>query len=148
MQRGKFVFWVLVTSALCGGVAFAADALVETDEEHIEALGDALTGPRPDARVDDLLSWIDPGRVPLVVRAGGHTTRFDEGGDDPGQAVREALAPLRGEGVELVQRSIAVEGDEARLSTRVRVSGGLLDVDLAMQRDGQGFWVREVRVLD
>ena len=148
MQVGRFGVWALAATLSIGGVALAADALVETDEERVGELADAMTGPRPGERIADVLSWVDPSRVPLVVRAGGQVERFGDEGEDPGDAVREALAPLAAGDASVVQRSVSIEGDEAHLSTRARVQGGLLDVDVALARDGQAWWIRELRVLD
>jgi hypothetical protein len=148
MQWGRFAVWALVATFAVGGVAFVADALVESDEEHISVLADSLTGPRAERRVDAVLAWVDPARAELIVRADGRVERFGEDDGDPADAIRDALAPLSAGPLEVVQRSVSVEGDRARLALRVRSQGRIVDAQLALRRDGQSWLVNDVRRID
>lgn len=148
MQWARFAVWGVVATVAVGGVALAADALVESDEEQIGELADAMVGPRAERRVDAVLAWVDPSRAPVTVRTGGRTERFGEDDADPGDAIRDALAPLAQGDVEVVQRSVRVEGDRAHLALRVRSEGEVVDAQLALQRDGQSWLVETVRRLD
>lgn len=148
MQWARFAVWGLAATVAVGGVALAADALVETDEEQVSEVADALVGPREDRRLDAVLARVDSTRAPVTVRAGGRADRFGEYDEDPGDAIREALAPLASGPIDVVQRSISVEGDRARIALRVRHDGALVDAQLALVRDGQSWLVDDVRRLD
>jgi hypothetical protein len=148
MQWARFAVWGLVATVAIGGVALAADALVESDQEQVAELADALVGPRADRRVDTVLAWVDPTRVELTVRAGGGAERFGEDDGDPGDAVRDALAPLGSASLDVVQRSVTVDGDRASIAVRARCDGELVDAQLGLRRDGQSWLVDAIRVLD
>jgi hypothetical protein len=148
MRWSRFALWTLVATLGIGGVALVADAIVESDEERIAEVADALTGASSDRRIDAVLAWVDPTRVEVAIRADGSTERFGEEDGDPGDAIRAALAPFASERIELVQRSIAVAGDEAELAVRVRADGEVVDATIDLRRDGQAWLVREVRRLD
>jgi hypothetical protein len=151
MQRSgsaRFAFWGLVATLAVGGVALVADALVESDEERLSDVADSLVGPSAERRIDALLAWVDTARVPVTVRADGVTERFGEDDPDPADAIRDALAPLRADSLELVQQSVSVEGEHARLALRVRSDGAIVDAQVELARDGQAWLVREVRRLD
>lgn len=148
MQWARFAIWGLVATLGVGGVALAADALVESDEERIADVADALTDPRPERRIDALLTWVDPTRVDVLVRADGTAERFGEDDGDPADAIRSALAPLADESLDVVQRSIEVEGDHARVALRVRSGGAVVDTLVGLRRDGQAWLVDDVRRID
>jgi hypothetical protein len=148
MQWTRLSVWVLVASVAIFGVAFVADALVQSDEEYVGELADALVGPRADRRIDALLAWVDPTRAPLTVRADGHTDHFGETDEDPSTLIHDALAPFDAESIEVVQRSVRVEGDRARVALRVRSEGEIVDAQIALRRDGQSWLVDEIRLLD
>lgn len=148
MQWTRGIVWTVVASMSIFGVALAADALVESDEEYVDELADALTSPRADRRVDALLAWVDPTRAPLTIRAGGRTDRIGESDEDPGRLIRDALTAFTVESIEVVQRSVRVEGDRAQVALRVRSDGEIVDAQFALLRDGQSWLVDEVRILD
>lgn len=148
MQWARFAVWGLAATIAVGGVALAADALVESDEEQIGELADALVGPRAERRVEAVLAWVDPGRSPLTVRADGRTELFGENDDDPGAAIRDALAPLTERELEVVQRSVRVDGDRGHVALRVRSQGEIVDAQLGLRRDGQSWLVESVRRID
>lgn len=148
MQWTRGIVWAVVASMSIFGVAIAADALATSDEEYVGELADALTSPRADRRLDALLTWVDPTRAPLTVRAGGRTDRFGESDEDPGPLIRDALSAFTVESIEVVQRSVRVEGDRARVALRVRSEGEIVDAQFALSRDGQSWLVEQVRILD
>ena len=148
MQWARFAVWGVVATVGVGGVALAADALVESDEERIADVADALTDPRAERRIDALLAWVDPSRVSVTVRADGRAERFEEGDGDPAGSIRDALAPLEDGSLEVVQRSITVEGDHAHVALRVRSDGELVDAQVGLRRDGQAWLVDDVRRID
>ncbi|MDQ3034274.1 MAG: hypothetical protein M3Y87_17840 [Myxococcota bacterium] len=148
MQWGRFTVWGIAATLGVGCVALAADALVESDQEQIAEMADALVGPRVERRTDAVLAWVDPTRVELTLRADGETSRFGEYDDDPGAAIRDALEPLSRGPLDVVQRSVSVEGDRARVALRVRSEGEIVDAQLALRRDGQSWLLDEIRILD
>lgn len=147
MQWGRFAVWALIATVGTGGVALAADALVESDEERISEVADAMTGSAPERRIDALLAWVDPTRIPVTVRANGYVDRFGEDDGDPAESIRGALAPLSTDSLDVVQRSVSVEGERATVALRVRSEGEIVDAQLALRRDGQTWLVSEVRRL-
>lgn len=147
MQWARFAVWGLVATVAIGGVALAADALGESDQERIDELADAMVGTHADRRADAVLAWVDPTRVEVTVQAGRSSERFGDLDADPGDAIRDALAPLASGSIEVVQRSVSVEGDRGRVALRVRSDGEIVDAQLGLRRDGQSWLVDEVRVL-
>ncbi len=143
----RFGTWALVATFAVGGVALAADALVESDEERIDDLIDAATQRAGDRRMDAVLSAIDPARVELTVADGRAVMRFGEDDADPSDAIRDTLAALESDDLEVVQRSIAVRDDPADVSLRVRSRGDVVDFQLGLARDGQSWLVQTIRRL-
>jgi hypothetical protein len=143
MQSARFAVWAALATFAIGGIALAADALVESDEERVDDVADAMVGGASDRRVDAVLAWVDPSRVPVVVDG----ERYAEDDGDPAPAIRDALAPLDADRLEVVQRSVSLEGDRATVALRVRSEGDLVDVQVAMRRDGQAWLVSDVRRL-
>ncbi len=142
----RIVLYSLLGALAIGGTAVTADALVETDEERLEALADELEEGGP-AAVDGVLRWTDLAREPVTVRDDRRDRELEEGEDGAlADAVTDALAPLgRGE-VDVVQRSVEVRGDRGTIALRARVDGELIDANLRLSRSGQGWLVTSLRV--
>lgn len=148
MHSVRLAVWGVCASFAIGGVVWVADVLVESDEERIADLADALADDRAEERIDAVLAWVDPTRVPITVRGAGSTERFGADDVDPADAIREALGPLESGSLELIERTIEVEGDRAELALRVRSEGALVDAQIGLRREGQSWLVDEVHRLD
>ena len=91
-MSSRFAVYALVATVLVGGTAFAADALVVSDTEHVEQLADALESGEA---VDAVLRWTDPSREEVSVGTGGRPAVFGEGEDvGAARAVERALGEL------------------------------------------------------
>src|SRR5690606_1171978 len=94
-MRPRFVVHAVVATFLIGGIAFAADALVESDREQLEQLASDLTAGRAHQRVDAVLRWTDLSREPVSVSRGGNVSHFDERDDHRlAESFARALAPF------------------------------------------------------
>jgi len=145
-MRPRFIVHAVIATFLIGGVALAADALVETDEEQLAELAADLTDGRADARPDAVLRWTDLSREKVEVTRGGQVTRFDEHDDHRlAQSVARALAPFAAEDLEVVQRSVSVNGDRATVAVRARAGGEIVNATFKLARSGQGWLVTHLR---
>lgn len=142
----RFVIYAVVASAAVGGTALVADALVESDSERLEQLADELG--EGDGAVDAVLRWTDPAREEISVGAAGERSRVYREGDDVAlsEAVTRALAPLDTSDLDVVQRSISVDGDRGTVALRARADGEAVNATVRLTRNGQGWLVTSLRV--
>ena len=128
-MRVRLFTYALVAAGFVGGGALTVDALTTTDEEQLEALIDALVESPDDAMMD----WSDPSVAEVEAQVGGRRA-----------SVADAMASLRGDDVEIVQRSVQVDGDRASVAVRARVDGRLADARLRLSRHEDRWLVRHV----
>lgn len=145
-MTARVLVYALVAGVAVGGTAFAADALVETDEERLGQLADELANGHDG--IDGVLRWSDLEREPVSVAAPGRdAVDYDEG--DEGRlsdAVTRALAPLDTSDLEVIQQTVHVDGDRGTIAMRARADGDIVDATLRLARNGQGWLVTSVRV--
>lgn len=147
-MRSRFVLYALVATVFVGGIAFAADALVESDRDQLEELATALTSGRPHGRTDAVLRWTDLSREPISITRGRSVQHFDERDDHRlAETFARVLAPFTTDNLDVVQRSISVKDDRAIVALRVRADGKLVDVSFRLAKSGQGWLVTQLRVL-
>lgn len=141
----RFVLYAVIATLAVGGTALAADALVESDTERLEQLADELDEGEG---VDAVLRWSDPERAEVSVGAGDARSRVYGEGDDVAlsEAVTRALAPLDTDDLDVVQRSVTVDGDRGTIALRARADGDAVNATLRLARNGQGWLVTSVRV--
>ena len=139
--------YLVAALALFGGVVAAADAMVVSDEEQLTELLETLTEQSPGARIDGVLSWVDLQQAPLRISERGHSVRFEDGDTELASTLQDVLAPFDAEELDVVQRSVHVDGDQGRVALRVRDQGELYDATFTLRRNGQGWLVTSVRVL-
>lgn len=142
--------WVVITAVMASllGIVFAADALFTTPEEQLEAMVDGFEGVIDDARLESALRHIDLSREPLELRAGGLREHY-EAGDTAALAERaeEALQPLRGAQLTIIQRSLEVGETQARVAVRARTSAAeVVNLTLLFAKHGDRWLVRSLRL--
>lgn len=143
----RVVTYVFILATAVGGFAAAADALVFTDQERLEAFTDTFDGDVTDQRIDQALDFADPDREPVELVAGQlHAVYQDGQGAELAERAHRELAPLAGSETTLVQRSIHIEGDSALVAVRVRTRAGMIDASFNLSRHGDGWLIRRVRV--
>ena len=145
-MQSRLVIHGLILSLLVGGFAVAADALVVSDEERLEQLADELTAAPPDERVSGVLRWVDLSRETVRIEDGERVRRYrDDDGHRLADDLFAALEPFTAEDLEVVQRSVRVDGDRGTVAARVRVDGEIHDATFRLVRSGQGWLVAGVR---
>lgn len=136
----------LLATLAIGGIAFAADALVETEEEQVAALVDDLTEGSRLGRVDAVLRWTDLSREPVALTRGRAIDRFEEEDEHAlAERLSVVLAPFTAHELEIVQRSVRIDAERAVVAVRVRAGGELHDASFRLSRSGQGWLVTDVR---
>lgn len=132
------------------GVVFVADALVESDDERLEALEAQLLDARPSARAEVLARL--GGEEPVAVVADRRRTWVD--GDDGDTALRSAIddaIPELAEGASIVASEGALTGQRASVTLRLRERPSSDPVDvvvqLALDDEDHSFSLLEVRRL-
>lgn len=133
--------------ALAAGVVALVDALIVTDEERLEDFSRDVTGRIDHDRVERALAHTDPARVPIDLVVGGRTYHFDtENKSDLSALAHERLGPYDGVNLTLLQRTIDIKGDTARVMTDTLSFRGRSNVEYEL-RKREGTWiVSEVRV--
>jgi hypothetical protein len=132
------------------GVVFVADALVESDDERLEALEAQLLDARPSARAEVLARL--GGEEPVAIVADRRRTWVD--GDDGDTALRSAIddaIPELSEGAAIVASEGALTGQRASVTLRLRERPSSDPVDvviqLALEDADHSFSLLEVRRL-
>lgn len=145
-MRDRIFIYAFAIVTLIGGVSAAADAVVFTDEERLEDFVEAVTGDVASDRIDNALEWVDPDREAVEVSQGREVRRYEDGESvELAVHARELLAPFEGNHAVLLQDSIDIEGERARVTVRMRTGDGVLNVRFDMVRHEDGWFVRRVR---
>lgn len=140
-MTSRFAVHALFATLVVGGFAFAADAVVVSDEEAVERLVDDLT----EGEIDDVLRWVDLGHQAVRLQTNGRSVRYDEGEElEVSDALAEALEPFGASDLDVVQRSIRVDGERATVAVRVRARGELHDATFHLVRGGSSWWIGRV----
>lgn len=126
-----------IVALLVLGGALAADAAVVSDEEVLDGLVDELTSADPDDRIAAVLE-----RVDATVRLQRDGSVQEYSNDDPRLAddLGRALEPFEAADLDVVQRSVRVDGDRATVAVRARAHGRLTDASLQLALS-EGSWV-------
>lgn len=134
--RTLALFSVLGLTLLGAGTALA-DVLVETDSERLQEIVDMIE-EGSDARVDRLAAYADAERVAVVVSDGGRAERVRDDAELRDR-LHEVLGALDVNDAEIVQVTSTLEGDEGRVTLRVRADGEFDNLELTLRREGQTF---------
>lgn len=145
----KRLWTILLVSALSlSGVAVAADALVVTQREELDGFVDAVSRDDADSRVDGALSYADSDLVPLRLSSDGKVQRFEA--DDRAQlseSLRQVMSVFDSKEQRLLQHSVRVDGEHARVTTRVGDPSYEQTVIYELVRKNERWLIRSVRAL-
>ena len=139
--------YLLFSLSLVVGAALVIDAVLVTDRERMEAFIDSVTGQVSDKRIDSALSYADPSKVPIeLVHEGRRRKYSDRNASDLRSDARRALAPLQGSKLYLIQESVSLEGERARIALRMRTDTGLANTVFDLRRQDDEWLLRRVTV--
>jgi hypothetical protein len=130
------------------GVAVAADALVVTEREQLDGFVDDVTAAQVDARLDGTLSHTNPSDTPCRLTVDGQATVYGPGeGTELAEALRSALRVFDSDKQALLQQSVRVDGDRARVTARLGDEAYEQTVIYELERGHDRWLVRSLRVL-
>jgi hypothetical protein len=138
---------LLVVVCFVVGAAAVVDAVVVTDRERMDAFIDSVTGGVSEARVDGALRYADPSKVPIDLVHNGQSRRYtDRNASRLKSDARKALATLEGSNLDLIQESISLDGERARIALRLRTQAGLSNAVFDLRRADDRWLLRRVIV--
>ncbi len=147
MSARPFVIYALTLLTMIGGFAAVGDALVVTDEERLDELVESLVSAPAGERVDRALDFAAPAREPVELLARGRANRFGDGDEvDLANRARQLLAPFEVDGIDVVQRSIDIRGESARVVVRARSGEGYINALFDLRRHGERWLIERLRV--
>lgn len=142
VTRRRLVHAAILLVIVVGGLV-AYDALVETDEERLERLSDAVSGTLSLERVRGArANWVDLDRQPLEVSALGESWLFREGEREAlDDRARVSLGPVLGDRLRVLSSGVEIEGQSATVSMRVLADrGGLYQLAFDLEKV-EGDWL-------
>ncbi len=146
-NMGRTGIYLLVILSIVVGAAMVTDAIVVTDRERMEEFIDSVTGNVSDARIDGALSYANPSKVPIELVHEGHRRKYSERNASKLKSdARRALASLEGSSLHLIQESVLLDGERARIALRVRTSEGLANTVFDLRRQNDEWLLRRVTV--
>jgi hypothetical protein len=138
---------LLVILSIVIGAAVVADAAVVTDRERMDEFIESVTGKVSDARIDGALSYANPSKVPIeLVHEGRRKKYSDRNAAKLKPDARKALASLEGSRLRLIQESVSLDGERARIALRLRTSSGLANTVFDLRREDDQWLLRRVIV--
>jgi hypothetical protein len=144
---GRTGIYLLVILSIVVGAAVVTDAIVVTDRELMDEFIESVTGRVSESRIDNALSYADPSKVTMELVHDGHRRRYD--GRNAAALkpdARKALASLEGSSLRLIQQSISLNGERARIALRVRTDAGLANTIFDLRRENDEWFLRRVIV--
>ena len=139
--------YLLVVLSIVVGVAVVTDAVVVTDRERMDEFIESVTGRVSGSRIDNALSYADPSKVTMELVHEGHRRRYsDRNAAALKPDARKALASLEGTKLSLIQESISLEGERARIALRLRTDAGLANTVFDLRRENDVWFLRRVIV--
>lgn len=138
---------LLVATCFVVGAAAAIDAAVVTDRERMDEFIESVTGSVSDSRIDQALRYADPAALPLELVHDGRSKRYsDRDASSLKSDARKALATLEGSNLRLIQESISLDGERARVALRLRTEAGLSNAVFDLRREDDRWLLRRVTV--
>ncbi len=139
--------YLLVILSIVVGAAVVTDAIVVTDRERMDEFIESVTGKVSESRIDGALSYANPSKVPIeLVHEGRRRKYSDRNAAKLKPDARKALASLEGARLHLIQESISLKGERARIALRLRTSSGLANTVFDLRRQGDEWLLRRVTV--
>ncbi len=140
-------FYLLVILSIAVGVALVADAMVVTDRERMDEFIDSVTGRISGTRIDNALRYANPSKVTVELVHDGHSRRYsDRNAAALKPDARKALASLEGSRLHLIQESVSLDGERARIALRLRTDAGLANTVFDLRRQNDEWILRRVIV--
>lgn len=138
----KLVLYALAAAFVFGAGALIVDLATTSDAEQLEAVLDALVAPDEGDRADALLRFTDLSREPVRIR-----NRTYDSSDDFAlmRAMQNALGELGSDDLEVIQRSVHVNGDRGTVAARLRSGEGPRNVTIHVVRSGQGWLISRIQ---
>jgi len=139
--------YLLVILSIVVGAALVTDAIVVTDRERMDEFVDSVTGQVSESRIDNALRYADPSKVTVELVHDGHRRRYsDRNASALKPDARKALASLEGSRLRLIQESISLDGERARIALRLRTDAGLANTVFDLRREKDRWILRRVIV--
>lgn len=144
---GRTGIYLIVILSIVVGAAVVADAAVVTDRERMDEFIEQVTGRVSESRIDNALSYADPSKVTMELVHDGRRRRYsDRNASALKTDARKALASLEGSKLHLIQESISLEGERARIALRLRTAAGLANTVFDLRRENDVWILRRVIV--
>ena len=138
---------LLVILSIVVGAALVADAIVVTDRERMDEFIESVTGTVSESRIDGALSYANPAEVPIELVHEGHRRKYsDRNTSRLKPDARKALASIEGSHLRLIQESVSLDGERARIALRVRTNEGLANTVFDLRRKNDIWLLRRVTV--
>jgi len=139
--------YLLVILSIVVGAALVTDAIVVTDRERMDEFIDSVTGRVSGTRIDNALSYAKPSKVTMELVHDGHRRRYsDRNAASLKPDARKALASLEGSRLRLIQESVSLDGERARVALRLRTDAGLANTVFDLRRQNDEWILRRVIV--
>ena len=139
--------YLLVILSIVVGAAAVTDAVVVTDRERMDEFIESVTGRVSESRIDNALSYADPSKVTMELVHEGRRRRYsDRDAAALKSDARKALGSLEGSKLSLIQESISLDGERARIALRVRTDAGLANTVFDLLRENDEWFLRRVIV--
>ncbi len=139
--------YLLVVLSLVVGAAVVTDAIVVTDRERMDQFIESVTGQVSGSRIDNALSYADPSKVTMELVHDGHRARYSNRNAAKLKSdARKALASLEGSRLHLIQESVSLDGERARIALRLRTDAGLANTVFDLRRENDVWFLRRVIV--
>ena len=138
---------LLVILSIVVGAALVTDAIVVTDRERMDEFIESVTGTVSESRIDGALSYADPSEVPIELIHEGRRRKYsDRNAARLKPDARKALSSIEGSHLRLIQESVSLDGERARIALRLRTNEGLANTVFDLRRKYDTWLLRRVTV--
>jgi len=138
---------LLASLSIVVGAAVVVDAIVVTDRERMAEFIDSVTGDVSESRIDGALRYADPSELAIELVHQGQRRKYgNRNANRLKPDARRALASLEGSHLRLIQESVSVDGESARIALRLRTSEGLANTVFDLRRKNDHWLLRRVTV--